>query len=279
MGVFGTRYPKDGGGSGGNHSLFFIINEELARGLMGLAAVVGMQGLMGTNFLFRFGNKEMRERYFYPAMKGEKVACFCLTEPEAGTDLGAVSTFAKRTEDGYVINGVKTWVTNGPMGDFYTVLCQTGPEKKFRGLNFFFVPRETPGVSTSKPFSLLGTRTSKLSEVYFSDCHIPKEYRLCPEGEGFNNLVNLLAPIRLLAASQAIGLQRVALADSIRYAHERVQFGRPISNFQLIQGKIADMAVNNSLRALERGTKVLGYRNERNRSAELYGRKLLCARF
>ena len=157
MGVFGTRYPKDKGGSGGNTTLFCINCEEVARGLMSLGAITAMQSLMGTNFLFHFGTEEMRQKYFLPAMRGEKVACFCLTEPEAGSDLGNVSTIAKRTDDGYVLNGMKTWVTNGPVADFYTVLMQTDPEKKFKGLNFFFVPRDTPGFSCGKPFDLLGT--------------------------------------------------------------------------------------------------------------------------
>jgi alkylation response protein AidB-like acyl-CoA dehydrogenase len=112
---------------------------------MSLAAITAMQCLMGTNFLFHFGTDELREKYFLPAMKGEKVACFCLTEPEAGSDLGNVSTLARKTDEGYRLNGMKTWVTNGPVADFYTVLMQTDPKKKFRGLNFFFVPRDTAG--------------------------------------------------------------------------------------------------------------------------------------
>lgn len=244
MGVFGIRYLKNKGGSERKQTLFCIINEELARGLMGLAATVGMQGLMGTEFLFRFGTREMHEKYFLPAVRGEKIACFCLTEPDAGSDLGSVSTSARKTSDGYVVNGLKTWVTNGPVADFYTVLCQTDSDKKFRGLNFFFVPRETPGVSHGNPFSIIGTRTSKISEVYFNDCYIPDEYQLGAEGEGFPNLLNILASIRCLAGSQAIGLQRAALDDAIRYARQREQFGHTLSKYQLIQAKIADMAVD-----------------------------------
>jgi len=243
MGVFGIRYPKERGGAGGNNTLYCIICEELARGLMSVAAVTAMQCLMGTNFLFHFGTDALREQYFLPAMRGEKVACFCLTEPEAGSDLGNVTTSAKRTEDGFVINGMKTWVTNGPIADFYTVLCQTDPAKKFRGLNFFFVPRETPGVSASKPFDLLGTKTTPISELAFTDVRIPLHHMLGREGEGMNNLMSILAEIRTMTAALAIGLQRAALDDSIRYAKERAQFGQTISNYQLIQAKIANMAV------------------------------------
>jgi alkylation response protein AidB-like acyl-CoA dehydrogenase len=243
MGVFGIRYPKDRGGAGGNNTLYCIICEELARGLMSVAAVTAMQCLMGTNFLFHFGTEGLHQQYFHPAMRGEKVSCFCLTEPEAGSDLGNVTTSAKKTEEGFVINGMKTWVTNGPVADFYTVLCQTDPAKKFRGLNFFFIPRETPGVSVSKPFDLLGTKTTPISELAFTDVRIPPHHMLGREGEGMNNLMSILAEIRTMTAALAIGLQRAALDDSIRYARERAQFGQTISNYQLIQAKIANMAV------------------------------------
>ena len=244
MGVFGIRYPRNQGGGGGNNTLYCIICEELARGFMSLAAVTAMQCLMGTNFLFHYGNDDLRERYFYPAMRGEKIACFCLTEPEAGSDLGAVTTRATAADDGWIVNGLKTWVTNGPVADFYTVLCQTDPAKKFRGLNFFFVPRETPGVSVSKPFDTVGTRTTLISEVAFENVHIPNANRLGADGQGLSNLMAILAEIRSMTAALAIGLQRAALADSIRYAHERAQFGRTIDKFQLIQAKIGDMATN-----------------------------------
>jgi alkylation response protein AidB-like acyl-CoA dehydrogenase len=177
-------------------------------------------------------------------MRGEKVACFCLTEPEAGSDLGNVSTMAIKTDEGYVVNGMKTWVTNGPVADFYTVLCQTDPAKKFRGLNFFFFPRGTPGLSASKPFDMLGTRTTQISELAFKDVHIPHHHMLGAEGQGLNNLLSILAEIRTMTAALAIGLQRAALDDSIQYAHERVQFGKPIGNYQLIQAKIANMATD-----------------------------------
>jgi alkylation response protein AidB-like acyl-CoA dehydrogenase len=244
MGFFGMRYPRNKGGAGGNTTLYCIVAEELARGLMSVSALTAMQGLMGTNFLFHFGTDELREKYFHPAMRGEKIACFCLTEPEAGSDLGNVSTSAIRTDDGFVINGMKTWVTNGPVADFYTVLCQTDPAKKFRGLNFFFVPRDTPGVSASKPFDMLGTRSTLISEVAFKDVRIPYENMLGAEGKGMSNLMTILAEIRTMTAALAIGLQRSALDDSIRYAKERVQFGSTISKYQLIQAKIANMATD-----------------------------------
>lgn len=265
MGVFGIRYPKNKGGSGGSTTIFCVVCEELARGLMSVAAITAMQCLMGTNFLFHYGSERLRKDYFLPAMQGKKVACFCLTEPEAGSDLGNVSTLARRTPDGFVVNGMKTWVTNGPVADFYTVLCQTDPEKKFRGLNFFFIPRDTPGVSVSKAFDLLGTRTTKISELAFTDVRIPHEHLLGTEGQGMNSLLSILSEIRTMTAALAIGLQRAALGDSIRYAQERAQFGKTISQYQLIQAKVANMAVD-----LE-ASRLLTYR-----AAELIDRKVEC---
>jgi alkylation response protein AidB-like acyl-CoA dehydrogenase len=244
MGVFGIRYPKEKGGSGGNTTLYCIICEELARGLMSAAATTAMQCLMGTNFLFHFGTPEMYEKYFLPAMRGEKISAFCLTEPEAGGDLGNVSTLATKTEDGYILNGLKTWVTNGPVASFFTVLCQTDPAKKLRGLNFFFVPRKTPGVSVSKPFHLLGTRTTPICELALTNVKVPREYRLCPEGQGTDNLLSILAEIRSMTAALGIGLVRAAIHDCIQYAHERVAFGKTISNYQVIQAKVAEMFVD-----------------------------------
>ena len=244
MGLFGIRYPRDVGGSGGNTTLYCIAMQELARGLMSLAATVAMQCLMATNGLYLFGTKELHEKYLYPALRGEKKGAFQLTEPDAGSDLKAVSTRATKTSDGWVINGMKTWSTSGPKADFHTVLCQTDPAKGFKGLGFFLVPKETPGFSFSKPFDLLGTRSSSISEIYFKDCHIPDHHRLGEEGRGLDVLLKILAEIRIMTAALALGLHRAAMDDSIKYCKERTAFGKSIGNYQLIQAKIANMAVN-----------------------------------
>ena len=244
MGVLGIRYPKKVGGSGGNTTLYCIAMEELARGLLSLAAVTAMQCLMGTNGLYLYGTKEMHEKYLRPALRGEKIGAFQLTEPEAGSDLSAVRTLATKTDDGYVINGMKTWSTSGPYGHFHTVLCQTDPEKKLKGLMFFFIPSDTLGFSHSKKFETLGTRTSSLSEIYFNNCHVPPEYMLGKLGRGLDVLLTILAEIRIMTAALALGLHRAAMDDSIRYCKERAQFGKTIGKYQLIQAKIANMAVN-----------------------------------
>lgn len=244
MGVFGIRYPRSKGGAGGNTTLYCIICEELARGLMSLASITAMQCLMGTNFLFHYGTDEMREKYFLPAMRGEMIGCFCMTEPEAGSDLGAVTTRAAEVDDGYVINGMKTWVTDGPEASFYTVLCQTDPAKRLRGIGYFLVPREFEGVSTSPRFDCLGTRTTPICEVAFKDVLIPKDYRVTPEGQGLTCFLKIISEIRTMTAALGVGLQRGAMDDAIQYARERMAFGKPISSYQLIQSKIANMVTN-----------------------------------
>jgi alkylation response protein AidB-like acyl-CoA dehydrogenase len=244
MGILGIRYPKKVGGSGGNTTLYCIAMEELARGLLSLAATTAMQCLMATNGLYLYGTKEMHDEYLRPALRGEKIGAFQLTEPEAGSDLGNVRTAAKRVEDGWVVNGMKTWSTSGPYGDFHTVLCQTDPTKKLKGLMFVFIPADTPGFSHSKKFEMLGTRTSSLSEIYFNNCRVPSEYMLGEIGRGLDVLLTILSEIRVMTACLALGLHRAAMDDSIRYCKERVQFGKPIGKYQLIQAKIANMAVN-----------------------------------
>jgi alkylation response protein AidB-like acyl-CoA dehydrogenase len=244
MGILGIRYPRKVGGSGGTTTLYCISMEELARGLLSLAATTAMQCLMGTNGLYLYGTKKMHEDYLRPAMRGEKIGAFQLTEPEAGSDLGAVRTLATKAEDGWVINGMKTWSTSGPYGHFHTVLCQTDPNKGLKGLMFFFIPSDTPGFSHSKKFDTLGTRTSSLSEIYFNNCHVPDEYMLGEMGRGLDVLLTILAEIRIMTACLALGLHRAAMDDSIKYCKERVQFGKQIGKYQLIQAKIANMAVN-----------------------------------
>ena len=244
MGILGIRYPRKVGGSGGTTTLYCISMEELARGLLSLAATTAMQCLMGTNGLYLYGTKEMHEDYLRPAMRGEKIGAFQLTEPEAGSDLGAVRTSATKVDDGWVINGMKTWSTSGPYGHFHTVLCQTDPSKGLKGLMFFFIPSDTPGFSHSKKFDCLGTRTSSLSEIYFNNCHVPDEYMLGELGRGLNVLLTILAEIRIMTACLALGLHRAAMDDAIKYCKERSQFGKQIGKYQLIQAKIANMAVN-----------------------------------
>lgn len=266
LGAYGIRYPKEYGGTGENTTMFCIMCEELARGSMAVAAFTAMQCLMGTDFIYRYGTEDHKKRLLIPAIKGEKVVAFALTEPEAGTDLSAVRTTAKETKDGYLINGLKTWITNAPYADCMTVLCQTDKEKGLKGLNFFLVEKETGGFSVSRKIEKLGTKGTLISEVIFEDCRIPLENRLGTEGKGYDNLRAILAEIRVMTAALSLGLARAAYDASLKYAKERVQFGRSIGKFQAIQMKIAQMATDieasrlmiyNTTRLMDEGKKCM----------------------
>jgi alkylation response protein AidB-like acyl-CoA dehydrogenase len=211
---------------------------------MSVAAITAMQCLMGTNFLFRYGTEDHQKRLFAPALRGEKVAAFALTEPDAASDLAGVRTTAEKTPKGFVLNGMKTWITNAPVADFFTVLAQTDKSRGMRGLNFFLVERGMKGFSISKKFEKLGTRATEISEIAFEDCHIPQANLLGEEGRGVANLMGILAVIRTMTAALGLGLARAAYEASLKYAKERVQFGKPIGKFQEIQAKIANVATD-----------------------------------
>lgn len=266
LGAFGIRYPKDYGGAEANTTMFCILCEELARGSMAVAAFTAMQCLMGTDFIFRYGTEDHKKRLLIPAVKGEKITSFALTEPEAGTDLSAIRTIAQKTENGYTINGLKTWATNAPYADFFTVLCQTDKEKGLKGLDFFLVEKGTSGLSVSSKFPKLGTKGTQVSEVAFDNCPIPSENRLSEGGKGYDNLRAILAEIRVMTAALSLGLARACYDASLKYAKERIQFGRPIGKFQAIQMKIAQMAteieasklmVYNTTRLMDKGNRCM----------------------
>jgi alkylation response protein AidB-like acyl-CoA dehydrogenase len=266
LGAYGIRYPKESGGAGANTTMFCIMCEELARGSMAVAAFTAMQCLMGTDFIFRYGTDDQKKRLLIPAIKGEKVVAFALTEPEAGTDLAGVRTTATKTKDGYLINGMKTWITNAPYADSFTVLCQADKSKGMKGLDFFLIEKGAPGFSISPKFHKLGTRGTEISEIAFDNVHIPPENRFGKEGQGFRSLARILAEIRIMTAALSLGLARAALDASLQYAKERTQFGRAIGKFQAMRLKIANVATDveaskhliyNTTRMLDQGKKCM----------------------
>lgn len=242
LGYFGIRYPDEYGGSGGDNVMFTLLCEELARGSMSLAAAVAMQCLMGTSFIHRFGTEEQKQRLLVPAIRGEKLGVIAMTEADAGSDLGAIKTTARRDGDGYVLNGRKMWVTNASWADFFTVAAKTDPEGGFKGIDMFLVEKERPGVSVGKDIAKLGVRALGTGELILEGCHVPAENLLGQEGTGFRNLQGTLAEIRVMMGSLSLGLGQAALDAATKYAQERVQFERPIAKFQAISHKLADMA-------------------------------------
>ncbi|MFQ5641388.1 MAG: acyl-CoA dehydrogenase family protein [bacterium] len=240
LGFFGMRYPESAGGSSADIVSYCLAVIELARGSLSLAAVCTMQSLMATYFLYRFGDKEIRENYFNEALKGNKIGAICMTEPNAGSDLMAIKTMAEVLDDGFVLSGQKTWVTSAPVADFFTVLARTDNHDQ---LSIFFVPAETEGVIIGKNIDKLGVCGSVTSEVSFDEVRLPKNHLLGGIGEGTKCLREILAEIRIMTAALAIGVATAAHEDALEYAKTRVQFGRPIGKFQAIKMKLADMAV------------------------------------
>ncbi|MEE9116956.1 MAG: acyl-CoA dehydrogenase family protein [Thermoplasmata archaeon] len=242
LGYFGLRYPTEYGGTASDNLMFCILCEELARGSLSFAAGVMMQAMQSTHFPFKHGTEEQRQKFIVPALKGEKIGAFALTEPDSGSDLGSIRTSAVKDGDGYVLNGTKTWATNAQVADFFTVMAVTDKEKKLKGVDFFLVERDTPGFTIGKDIQKLGLRGTETAELSFEDCRIPEENRLGEEGTGYDSLMSILAEIRVMTGALALGLGRSALDMAVKYANERVQFGRPIGKFQAIRMKLADVA-------------------------------------
>ena len=202
-----------------------------------------MQAFMGTHFIAKFGTEEIKEKLLVPAIKGEKMGVICMTEPNAGSDLGNVSTTAVKDGNEYVINGVKTWITNAPLADFYTVAARTSKGEGMKGIDFFLVERDTPGVELGRNIEKMGLHGTKTSEVVFNDVRVPAENLLGEkEGMGHRYLREILAEIRIMTGALSLGAGQAVLEDAIQYAKERVQFGRPIGKFQAIKFKLAEIA-------------------------------------
>lgn len=243
QGWLGVRYSEAYGGAGADNMTYNLMCEELARGSLSLAATVAMQSLMGTDFLYRFGTEAQKQRLLVPALRGEKIGSIALTEPEAGSDLGAIRTVAVHDGDGYLLNGTKMWITSATVADFFTVAAKTDPEAGFRGVDLFLVEKGMPGLSVGRQIKKLGTRASETSEVILENVRVPAENLLSgAEGQGMLLVRGILDQIRVMTGALSVGLARAALDSALRYAQEREAFGRPIFKFQAIQHKLAEMA-------------------------------------
>jgi butyryl-CoA dehydrogenase len=240
LGLYAMRYPEDVGGSGAGLVEFCLALEQVARGSMSLAGCAAMQSLMGTKFLHMLGNPDVLERLFKPALRGEKIGAICMTEPNAGSDLGGIATRARRVDGGYVLDGQKTWVTSAPVADFFTVFARAGEERK---LTIFLVERSFAGLTIGREIEKMGVWALPTSELAFAECFVPDSHRLSrEEGDGEAHLRKTLAEIRIITGAMATGIGRAALDAAVRYAGERRQFGKPINRFQAVQTKLAEMA-------------------------------------
>jgi len=242
MGLLGVIFPEKYGGAGFGYVEYALIVEELSRvdGAVGLT--VAAHNSLCTNHIYKFGSEEQKRRFVVPLAQGKKLGCWSLTEPEAGSDASGTRTVAQKDPRGWVLNGSKTFTTNGSYADVCVAMAVTDPAKKSHGISAFIVEKGTPGFRPGKREDKLGLRASDTSEVVFSDCRVPAENLLGEEGEGFVNSLQILDGGRISIAALALGMSQGAYECAVQYAKQRKQFGKAIAEFQAIQFKLADMA-------------------------------------
>ncbi len=233
--------PEEYGGGGMDCVTSCLVVEELSRGCAGITTSAAANSLAAYPILVG-GSHEQKEKYLTPLSDG-KFAAFCLTEPGAGSDAAAISTLAKKVDKGYMINGRKCFITNGAIADYYTVFATVNRSRGARGLTAFVLERDFPGLEPGKKENKMGIRASNTSEVLFEDVFVPEENVLGKEGGGFRIAMTTLDISRPMVGAMAVGIARAAYERAVSYAREREQFGKPISSFQAIQFKLANMAM------------------------------------
>jgi alkylation response protein AidB-like acyl-CoA dehydrogenase len=242
MGLLGVIFPEQYGGAGMGYIEYAIIIEELSRVDGSVGIIVAAHNSLCTNHIYKFGTENQKNKYVVPLAQGKKLGCWSLTEPEAGSDAGGTRTVATKKEGGWLINGSKTFTTNGHYASVCVAMAATDLAKKQHGISAFIVDQGTPGFRPGKKENKLGLRASDTSEVVFTDCLIPRDNLLGKEGEGFINSLQVLDGGRISIAALGLGMAQGAYECALRYAKQRKQFGKPIAEFQAIQFKLADMA-------------------------------------
>jgi len=242
MGFLGVIFPEKYGGAGMGYVEYAIIIEELSRVDGSIGIIVAAHNSLCTNHIYKFGTEEQKKKYVTPLAQGKKLGCWSLTEPEAGSDAGGTRTTAVRKDGGWLLNGSKTFTTNGHYADVCVGMAVTDASKKSHGISAFIIEKGTPGFRPGKKENKLGLRASDTSEVVFTDCKVSAENLLGKEGEGFVNSLQILDGGRISIASLGLGMAQGAYECSVKYAKQRKQFGKPIADFQAIQFKLADMA-------------------------------------
>jgi alkylation response protein AidB-like acyl-CoA dehydrogenase len=242
QGWLGLRYPERYGGADADMVSYCLFAEELARGSLSLAAAAAMQSLMGTYFIYTYGSEALRQRYLVPALRGDLVATFALTEPNAGSDIAGITTRAERRGQSWVLRGAKTWVTNAPVADILTVAAKTSPERGMKTIALFLLDRATmPGIALGKKIDKIAVRASETGEILLEDVEVPAEHLLGGETGGVEMVGTVLSAIRVMTAALSVGLARAAYQAALEYARERATFDKPIVEHQAITFKLSDM--------------------------------------
>jgi hypothetical protein len=242
MGLLGIIFPEQYGGAGLGYIEYALAIEELSRVDGSVGLTVAAHNSLCSNHIYKFGSEAQKKKYLTPLAQGKMVGAWSLTEPEAGSDAGGTRTTAVRQGTDWVLNGAKTFTTNGHYAGVCVAMAVTDKSKDSHGISAFMVEKGTPGFKPGKKENKLGMRASDTSEVIFSDCRVPADNLLGEEGKGFVNSLQILDGGRISIAALALGMAQGALDAALKYAKQRKQFGKAISEFQAIQFKLADMA-------------------------------------
>jgi alkylation response protein AidB-like acyl-CoA dehydrogenase len=262
-GLFAAHVPTEYGGDGADALATVLIIEEVAR-VCGSSSLIPAVNKLGSVPLLLGGNEEQKKRWLPQLVKGAGFS-YCLSESEAGSDAAALRTKVERSGDGWVLNGSKKWITNAGESDFYSVIAQGDPSLGTKGITAFIVEKSDPGISFGAPEKKMGMRGSPTREVYFDNVQLSDDRRISEVGKGFALAMDTLDHTRITIAAQAIGLAQGAFDVATKYAHERLQFGKPIFDFQAIQFMLADMAMNiESARLLTYAAAVKSENNEKD---------------
>ncbi len=243
LGFLGLSYPEEYGGQGGDYYCNLVLAEEMTNcNSGGLAMGVAVHTDMATPPVFLFGSEEQKQEYLVPAIRGQKISCLGITEPDAGSDVSGIKTRAVRDGDEWVINGSKTYITNGHRADFIVLVTKTNPDLGYDGFSLFLVDMDSPGVIREKKLEKLGMHSSDTALLAFQDVRVPEEALLGQEGKGFYHIMWELQGERLIGAAGCVAGAQRAFDRTLQYATERTAFGRQIGKFQAIRHKFADMA-------------------------------------
>lgn len=245
LGFLGMAYPPELGGSGIDKTSQCIYVEELCRVCAGIASGLILNSSVGTTPIYDYGSEEQKDQYLIPAIKGKKISAFANTEPDAGSDISRIQTRAEKRGGHYRITGNKTLITNATISDYLLVSARTDkkpPTERAENMGLFIVDRDTPGLSTTK-LKKMGLWSADTGEVFLDDCVIPENHLIGGEQDGFKIIISCLDGGRVLIGARYVGIAQAAFESALKYSKQRSQFGRPISKFQAIRFKLADMAM------------------------------------
>jgi butyryl-CoA dehydrogenase len=242
IGLIGSTSPVEYGGGGADLLTQALIKEEFCRVAAGFGMSVNICTTNFCHFLSKYGTEKQKRRYIPPVVQGDALAAFCLTEPEAGSDALSIKTTYRKEYDHYILNGSKTFITNAPIAQYFLVVTRQPGTVGSKGGSLFILERGMEGLSTGEPFKKMGMRCSPTGEVFLENVRVPEDHILGEEGQGFQIMFETLNEERVLGASTSIGIAQACVEVAVRYAKKRVQFGRPIVSFQLVQNMLAEMS-------------------------------------